>query len=93
MSEKNKYGYSIGAGCKAFAITPSDTADQITSGIVKMSNAFQVYVGTTGNVSVICAEDSTPVTFTGVPAGTFLPVLVSRVRSTSTTATNLVGIY
>ncbi len=89
----NKYGYPIGLGCKAFAITKSDTADQLTSGIAKQSNASQVYVGTTGNVAVICAEDSSAVTFVGVPAGTILPVLVTRVMSTNTTATNMVGIY
>lgn len=94
MSENNKYGYpEIFSGCKAFAITGSDTTDQLTAGLSKQSNAFRVYVGGTGAVSVICAEDTAATVFSGLPAGYILPVLVTRVRTTGTTATNLVGFY
>lgn len=94
MSEHNKYGYpEIFTGCKAFTITPSDDDNQLTAGLTKQSNAFRVYVGGTGAVAVICAEDGSAVTFAGLPAGSILPVLVTRVMSTNTTATNLVGFY
>lgn len=71
----------------AFAVTPSDAADQ--------NYAFQVYVGGTGNVSVIPADspDGTPVVFMGVPAGSMVPCMVRRVRVTGTTATNMTGVY
>ena len=70
---------------KSFAITKSDTDDF----------AFLVrgiYVGTTGNVVVVNPDDTT-VTFTSVPAGAILPVQARRVNSTSTTASNMVGLY
>jgi hypothetical protein len=45
-----------------------------------------LYVGGTGNVSVITIGGD-QLTFNGVPAGTTLPIQVKRLRSTSTTAT------
>jgi len=45
-----------------------------------------LYVGGTGNVSVITIGGD-QLTFAGVPAGTTLPIQVKRLRSTSTTAT------
>jgi hypothetical protein len=52
-----------------------------------MSNpgAF-LYVGGTGNVSVITIGND-QITFAGVPAGTTLPIQVLKLRSTGTTAT------
>jgi len=69
----------------AAAITPSDT-DNVPNAPVS------VYVGGTGNVVVVTSRGDT-VTFTGVPAGTILPVQVRQVKSTNTTATSLVAIY
>ncbi len=69
------------------AITPSDTVNfsnrRMTRGI---------YVGGTGDVVAVRA-DGTAVTFTGVPAGTVLPIRAIRVNSTSTTATNLDALF
>jgi hypothetical protein len=45
-----------------------------------------LYVGGTGNVSVITISGDL-ITFNGVPAGTTLPIQVRRLRATSTTAT------
>lgn len=68
----------------AFAITPHDTNDlaQTTRGI---------YIGGAGAVAVI-TQAGTTVTFSGAAAGSVIPVSVSRVLSTGTTATNLVGL-
>ena len=77
----------------AQAITPSDTA---------LNNYFDVYVGVTGDVTVVTkaayaafkeGRTSTEVStlFKGVPAGYRLGVQVARVKATGTTATNLVG--
>lgn len=83
----------------AVAVTPSDT--------IAIGGALGLYVGGAGNVSVITRAASekqardgvaaVAVTFVAVPAGTTLPIAVSRVNSTLTTATNIVayrgGIY
>jgi hypothetical protein len=70
----------------AFTVTPSDSTDLsvITSAL---------YVGFTGNVSLICSGDSAAVTFFNVPGGSFLPLHVKRVRSTGTTASGIVGVF
>lgn len=68
----------------AEAITTSDTVNLETPSVV--------YVGTTGNVKVNTAQGDT-VTFTGVPAGAVIPVQVTRVWATGTTASNMVRIY
>ena len=67
----------------AFSITPSDTAlfDQ---------PARSIWVGGTGNVNVRMLDGST-VLFAAVQVGTVLPVSCKGVLSSSTTATNLVG--
>lgn len=67
-----------------FAITPSDTVN--FDYIVRA-----VYVGGAGNV-VAVRPDGTAVTFVGVVAGTWLPLNAMRINSTSTTATNMVGL-
>lgn len=72
-------------GESGFAITPDDDNDlsQITRGI---------YVGGTGDISLILKDDATAVTLHRVVAGTVLPLRARRIRSTDTTATNLVGL-
>jgi hypothetical protein len=45
-----------------------------------------LYIGGTGNVSVITIGGD-QITFNGVPAGTTLPIQVRQLRATSTTAT------
>lgn len=69
-----------------FAITPSNTVD-FTQGVTR-----GIYVGTGGDV-VAVGQDGTAVTFTAVPGGVILPIVAKRVNSTSTTASNLVGLY
>lgn len=52
-----------------------------------------VWVGGAGNIAVIAAQDSAAVTISGVPAGTLLPIAVSQINSTNTTATLIVAMY
>jgi len=82
-----------------FVIAKSDTvnfADDATNNPQAYPLAC-IYVGGAGDVSVVAAGkkiDGTTdnaVTFAGLAAGTFLPVLAKRVNSTGTTATSLVG--
>ena len=68
----------------AAVVTPADGSDiPVTKGL---------YVGGAGNVNVDFSSGPT-VLFSGVPAGTVLPIRVKRVRSTSTTATLIVALY
>ena len=72
------------AATHAQAVTTSDTVD-----LTNVSRGL--FVGGAGNVVVIMA-DGTTVTITGVTAGTLLPIRVSRVKATGTTATNMVAL-
>lgn len=69
----------------AFAITPNNSTDldYITRSI---------YVGVGGTIAVVMAGGE-EVTFVGVQSGSVLPVRVSRVKSTGTSATNMIGLY
>lgn len=71
-----------GIASDAFAVTPHDTNAQRAAGL---------YVGGAGNVAVT-TEDGTTVTFSGVTAGSVLPIKVLRVLSTNTTATLILGL-
>lgn len=67
----------------AAAVTPSDSA----------ANIFRaLYVGSGGNLNLLLEGDTVPVVFVNVPSGTLLPVSVKKVYSTSTTASNIVGL-
>ena len=51
-----------------------------------------LWVGGAGDVAVKMAGDGATVTFLGVPAGTLLPIKVTAVMSTNTTATNILAL-
>lgn len=68
------------------AVTPSDDTD-LTHGICR-----SLYVAGTGDVT-IHDMTGTAVTFTGVPAGSVLPVRARRVLDTGTDATGIVALY
>jgi len=65
------------------AITPNDSTDlsYVTRGL---------YIGGAGNVRVITVGGQT-VTLTALAVGVWHPIRVTRVLSTSTTATSIVG--
>lgn len=73
---------------KFAAITPADDTDLPTF-------TRSIYVGGAGNISVIQAADQSAaaVVFTSVAAGSILPIRAARIRSTGTTATNIVALY
>lgn len=70
----------------AEVVTPDNSTElsRVTRGL---------YVGVGGNVSVQMAGVGTAIVFTGVPAGTILPIRIKRVNATATTATNMVALY
>lgn len=69
----------------AFAITPSDSADLLVP-------ANGLYIGTSapGTLKVTCADGSV-VTFGAIIAGAIIPLSVTRVFSTGTTVSNIIG--
>lgn len=71
---------------QAAAVTPHDTNNLSPP-------ARSLYVGGGGNVVAILVGDTASVTFSNVPDGTILPISVSRVLSTSTTATSILALY
>lgn len=76
-----------GAAYAAKAITPNDNTDlsYVTKG---------VYVGGSGDITATMADGvSGDVVFKAVPVGAVLPIAVSRVKATGTTATNLVALF
>lgn len=75
----------LAPGSHAEAVTPSDSTvfDEATRAL---------FIGGSGNINVTM-ENGPQVTFTGVVAGTVLPIRVTAVYSTSTTATNMVAIW
>jgi len=77
-----KYGSVSAPAGGAFVVTPSNTTK---------FRANALYVGTTGNVAVTM-EDGSQVTFSTVPAGSVLPLRVSQVLATGTTASNIIGL-
>lgn len=72
---------------KVRSVTPNDSTD------LSLGACRALWVGGAGNVAIIAEEDDTVVVWSGVPAGTILPVRAKRVRSTSTTATNILALY
>lgn len=67
----------------AAAVTPSDSTE---------INCRALYVGGAGNVVVQMPNRDVSITFSGVLAGTILPVSARRVMA-ATTATSIVALY
>ena len=69
----------------ANALTPSDTA-----GV----NCRAIYIGGAGNLAIKTTANAAAVTFTGLTAGTVLPIMIDggSVMATNTTATLLVSL-
>lgn len=64
----------------AKVVTPSDST---------ILEQGRLYVGTGGTVVVVLANDSSTATFTNVPDGSILPILVIQVYTTGTTASDI----
>lgn len=84
---------------RAIPVTPSDTKDVTNAtGDNAPCYAKALYIGVTGDVTVVTAGDNgnalagTAVLFKAHPVG-YMPVQVRRVMATGTAATNIVGLY
>lgn len=73
-----------GPASHGFAVTPSDSAllSETTRGL---------YVGTGGAIAALMLSGAS-VTFASVPSGTVLPVRLTKVMATGTTAANIVAL-
>ena len=69
----------------AAAVTPDDSND--LSDVTRW-----LYVGGAGELTAVMDDGATAV-FAAVPAGTLLPIRVSRVMATGTTAGDLVALW
>jgi hypothetical protein len=70
---------------RGFAIAPSDATDLV-------AETRAIYVGVAGDLSVVLSSGD-EVTFSGVAGASILPLRISRVKATGTSATQLVGLY
>lgn len=68
----------------AFAVTKSDSTT--------LAGVRALYVGGAGDVAVMPLGSTVAVTLVGVPAGSVLPIRVTKVMSTNTTATSIVAL-
>jgi hypothetical protein len=75
----------------AAAVTPNDSVD--ISGTE--NRGVCIYIGSVaGGADVkVTMESGSIVTFKGLTAGSFLPILVTRVWATDTTATEILALY
>lgn len=74
---------------KASRVTADGVA--VTPSNVTLLSLFGFYVGGTGDVNMVTSRGTT-LLFKAVPAGTTIRIGVSQILSTSTTATNIVGL-
>lgn len=79
------FNYSSVPAAEAVVITPTDGVDLARP-------ARSLYVGTTGNITLIPEGGIAAVLFTAVPVG-FFPVRVKQVLATGTTASTIVALY
>lgn len=75
----------VAPALSCFAIAPFDDVD-----LAMVTKA--IYVGTGGDIVLRAAGDDSDVTFRNVPSGFVLSVRVRAVRSTGTSAADIVGL-
>lgn len=74
-----------GIGLRAHAVTPHDSNSSING------QCLGLFVGGAGDVKVTMS-DGVDCTFSGVTAGSWMPISAIAVKSTGTTATSIVAI-
>ena len=78
------WGLSYQTPVRMIDVTPSDTVNLATAGIL--------YIGTAGDIKILTSGGDTQ-TITIATDGTFFPVVCARVFATDTTATNVKVCY
>lgn len=75
----------ISSAYKGVAVTSSDST------VLPVTRAL--LVGTGGDVAVVFTDAGSAVTLKNIASGSILPVQVTKVMSTNTTATDIVALY
>lgn len=81
----NKSANDTAPAVDALAVTPNDGTD-LANGVTRA-----LYIGTAGDLSVVMVSGVT-ISFSNVPVG-ILPIAVTRVRSSGTSALGIVALY
>jgi len=76
-------------GITGVIVTPSDVTDIVGA---TANTPATLFVGTGGNVEVITLGGSTLV-LKNIADGSFLPIQVTRVKATNTTAADIVALF
>lgn len=101
-AQPRRFAHSANVITIASGVGKDDVAQDVlplpTNDVVAVLNRGAcLYIGGTGNVKVLLEGDSTPVVFTAVQTGTFMPVLVKKIYgkdgSDGTTATDILAYY
>jgi hypothetical protein len=71
---------------RASAVTTSDST-------IYGQPTRALYIGAAGNLTVDMADGGSSVLFVAVQGGTILPIQVTRIYATGTTATSFVALY
>ena len=71
---------------------PYSAADIVPSDTVDLTHPSVIFCGTAGNLKVTSAMNSGTVTF-NMAYSSFLPLVVKRVWSGSTTCTNMIALW
>lgn len=88
MSANDKYPFeqNNSPALNAFAVIP-DNSQELTH----VTRAL--FVGTGGDINLVLRDDNNEVLLKNVPSGGLLPVRAKLVKSTDTTAQDIVGLY
>lgn len=79
--------YDFDPALGGVVITPNDSTDNTGDKAVR-----GLYVGGAGNIA-LTTSNGEDVTLVGCQAGSIIPIRPRRVKSTGTTATNIIGFY
>lgn len=71
---------------QSYAVTPHDSNE------IGTYEPKGLYVGGAGNIAMRLLGDTADITWTGVQAGSILPVVPQYIRATGTTATGLIAL-
>lgn len=74
------------------SMAPARSLESVTPSDSEENRAKSLYVGTGGDLEVVCVDDDDPVVLKNVPDGTVVPVTVVKVMNSNTTAGDIVAI-
>lgn len=80
------YNSEFSSAIRAEAVTPSDEDE-----LAEVTRA--IFIGGSGNIEVVLRDDTNPVVFKNVVAGSVLPLRVKKVLDNGTTATDIIALY